>query len=163
MSWATPKRLGIILTLSLVINIFLIGFLVGSFGHKGPFMRHGKGGDIAMKSMMSPRGLHGILRNLPREDRAKVRELIGNPRDVLREPMEQMRTAGQEVQRAMAAPKFSPDDLSTAFAGMRQAHGDMQVKLHQSIEKIAASLSVEQRKKLFQHRGGKMVRPPPPE
>ena len=147
MSWITPKRLGIVLVLSLSLNVFLIGVMVGSRSFPGRYgpdrpPHHDIAGPI-----VSPRGMHKMIRDLPDEKRDAARAIMEQGRTTVKSRMDEMRAARKEVRKALRADPLDKAALEQALANVRMQGMAMQETFHAGLADMAEILDVEERKR----------------
>ena len=133
------KWLVIGLVVSLVLNMALVGFLVGKASGPSPWHR-GAFDPIA--------GLPRLMDFLPKERR---RELITQqPRGPVREALRDMRRAQHAMDRALAAEPFDAEVLAEALARYRVYFAAGQERSHAAFVAIAAELTPPERRRFLE-------------
>jgi len=126
------------LVASIVVNLLLIGFIVGRIA-------------IGPLPGMSPDptvGYGRMLRFLPDDRRAVVMPTV---REHLKDVMSNLRTLRTEQQAVLDALKADPydkDKLASALAALRGTLTTMQESSHRSLVEVAATLTPDERKRL---------------
>jgi uncharacterized membrane protein len=123
-----PRRWLILGLASAVLNVFLIGFLAGrhAFGPAGCGMhgfRHDNHGPLA--------------RRIPDADRTR-----------LREKLEAVRIARQQVRDALLKEPYQAAQLEAALGSLRERSAELQLDMHRQLLETAGHLTTEQRRKL---------------
>jgi uncharacterized membrane protein len=137
------------LIISVVLNLLLVGFMVG----------RASGGPLFPGGRMDPTtGYVRLLHFLPEERREAIAPIV---RPMLRELMpalRSMRGDHRSVHEALAADPFDPDELSVALETLREHLNTSQATAHTTLVALARSLSAEERTQLAEA----MRRPPRP-
>lgn len=132
MSDRSRRRWLVLGVLSGVLNLFLIGFLVGrqAFGPGGcgprGFMR---GPHMAFHDRVKP------------EDRARLRQRLG-----------EVRQAREQVRAALLREPYDPAQLETALSSLRRRSDEVQDDMHRMLLEGAAKLSPDERRRLADSR-----------
>lgn len=126
------KKMKIIFTLSVILNVLLIGWAAGEAIHKF------KGYDPVEKVArdMSPEGRHIVaktMQNAFREGRDRMRE---------------MRSAKKEIKSILTAEEFDAQAFEAAAEKMHSMFAEMGKKRIEVTKELAAQLSREDRAKL---------------
>lgn len=123
-----PRRWLILGLASLVLNLFLIGFLAGrhAFGPGGCGMRGFKRDDHAPFSRRIP-------------DTERVR---------LKEKLEGVREAREQVRNVLLQEPYSAPQLEAALTRLRERSAELQLDMHRQLLETAGHLSVQQRRRL---------------
>ncbi|MDD9939598.1 MAG: periplasmic heavy metal sensor [Myxococcales bacterium] len=130
-----PRRLVAIgLALSLLLNVFLLGFVFARLLGPSP-SRHEHRTD--REAIMERRAKRGPMRAMLREHRG-----------ALRGKRKQVRRARRAVRDALVADPFEPERLRTALSDLRQATHDAQEALHGALLETVPKLSPEARAEL---------------
>ena len=130
------KWLVIGLIVSLVLNLALVGFLVGRASGPSPWQR----------SALDPvAGLPRLLSFLPKERRRELLEQ--QPRRQLRESLRDMRRAQHAIDEALVQEPFDAEALAAQLARYRQHFGASQTRSHAAFVAIAANLTPEERQR----------------
>jgi uncharacterized membrane protein len=125
---AWPRRWLILALVSAVLNILLIGFLAGrhAFGPAGCGVR-------GFRHEPHP----PFARRIPEGDRSR-----------LREKLEGVRVAREQVRAALVAEPYQAPQLEAALTTLRERSAELQLDMHHQILQTAGQLSVEQRRRL---------------
>lgn len=124
-----------LLALSVILNLVLIGFIVG---------RHSGGG-----AMFDPaRGYPHWVRTLPDARKEELRPLVVGHLRSMRGDLRTLRRNGQQISIALRADPFDADALSTALQRMRTHHGEVQMQGHRSLVELAVQLTPDERQAL---------------
>jgi Spy/CpxP family protein refolding chaperone len=111
MAEATPSRARtILLVLSLCLNVGLIAMIAVGMGRGGRL--------FAGPGELAP---GRIARGLPQEQQQKIRDLVAEHRDALRDRRRAARAARQEALRVLDAPNYSSADFGRALDDVRDA------------------------------------------
>ena len=178
---SSKRGLVIALSVSVALNLFLLGFLVArglgsqpshvhghpdhgrahrGMHHAGPKRRGGpeaRGERRARKGGggMDGMGMRRALRGMELDEGAAA--LLEARREVMREHRKTLRAARKAVREAMHAEPFDPAILEAAFVAQREAHLESQAAAHETMTQLAAKLSAEQRAQLM--KAGRPGRP----
>ena len=129
------------LAVSLVLNLALIGFLVGAAGQPPPWRSSG---------FDATAGFSRLVRFLPEERRAAV---FGNGDDLRREIRQSLRTmrrAQHSIEEALAAEPFDPDRLAAALEDFRAQFTTNQQRSHAGLVSIMGRLTPDERRKFVE-------------
>ncbi|HTO85239.1 MAG TPA: periplasmic heavy metal sensor [Methylomirabilota bacterium] len=134
----TPRRwftvLGAALVLSLAVNFFLGGLVLG----RGV----GQGGGMAWASAPALRvGIERVLRTLPDGDRKLVRGMFEEQKDAIMQKLVAFREARRGVAQALKAVPFNPDAFAAAYQTMQDRNRDLQEAIHAVIKAAVPQLS----------------------
>lgn len=178
MSALSPKRLSVLLFISLAANLFLGGLLIGSdmrhwiggpayFDGKGPG-HHGK-----HRKMGGPRGLMGMHRVLGPEGQKAAREVMAGHREDMHPRFKAMRDAHRKVRDVLLAEPFDINELRAAFTTLRARGVETQTAVHDTMIALAERLDADDRRNMAEHMPGAFGRhrrspgnftaPPPPD
>ena len=137
------RWLVVALIVSVVVNLALVGFLIGVSG-KPPAWRPG-GFDAAA-------GLGRLIRFLPEERRSEVLGPIGKDglRREARGSFRTMRRAQHGIAEALAAEPFDPDKLDAALAAFRDQFDLSQQRSHAAFVTIMEMLTPEERRRFVE-------------
>ena len=136
----TGRTLRIVLICSLVVNIFLIGGLVGA--------------GIVWKRVEAQRPLAGMGRpqrlrlaamSLSPQYRRQLRRVVTETVLSLRPQAEEARAARQEAGRLLVQPRLDRAALDAAITGARVADVAIRTRLESSVIDFAATLPVSER------------------
>lgn len=159
MSAFSPKRLSVLLFISLAANLFLGGLLIGSdmrhwiggsayFGGKGPGP-HGQPG-----KMGGPRGLMGMHRVLGPEGQKAAREVMASHREDMHPRFTAMREAHRKVRDALMGKPFDNNELRAAFTTLRARGVETQTAVHDTMIALAERLDAGDRRNMAEHMPG---------
>jgi len=134
----TPRRwftlLGAALVVSLAVNFFLGGLVVG----RGV----GQGGGIAWAAAPALRvGIERVLRALPDDDRKLMRSMFEDQRATIMQKLVAFREARKAVGQALKAEPFNPDAFAAAYQTMQDRNRDLQEAIHAVIKAAVPQLS----------------------
>ena len=132
------RWLVIALVVSLVLNLALVGFLVGAAGRPPPWRSPG---------FDATAGFSRLVRFLPEERRAAV---FGNGDDLRREIRQSLRTMRQAqhgIEEALAAEPFDPDRLAAALEDFRAQFASNHERSHEGLVSIMQKLTPDERRK----------------
>jgi uncharacterized membrane protein len=136
----TPRRWVILGVVSLVLNVFLVGFVAGryAFGPAG----------------CSPRGFSPGARG---ERGAFFGQLAEGDRAELRRRAGAVREAREAVRAALIAEPFDTARLDTELSKLRERSGELGLQMHHNLLEHARTATPEQRRRLadarFMRRG----------
>ena len=129
--WLWPLLIG-----SLALNLFVVGTAVGSrfFGPHG--WRHGH------------RGLHAVMRDMPNEQREKVRRVLcehGSGHEAWREAM---RSKKDSLRQALAREPLDHAELTKQFEGVIDARANFRKSALPKLIEVVQSVAPEKRGRL---------------
>ena len=130
------KGLKIFLAVSVLLNVLLIGVLIGTFSH------------TMMWRMEKGKHAYKFLRDLPPEKRDLVLQTMKNMKKQSRETRKKIKRAREEVIDAFAAPEFDAARFDRSVAAMHAIMGQMTDNIAEETKKIALELTPEERKAL---------------
>lgn len=130
------KGLKIFLAASVLLNVLLVGVLIGTLSHT-MLWRMEKGKQAVM-----------FLKDLPPARREMVIQTIKKMKKESRESRKKIKTAREEVINAFAAPEFDPERFDRSVAAMNAIMGELTDNIAEETKKIALELSPEERKEL---------------
>ena len=134
----TPRRwftvLGAALVLSLAVNFFLGGLVVG----RGV----GQGGGMAWTAAPALRvGIERVLRTLPDDDRKLMRGMFEEQKGAIMQKLVAFREARKAVGQTLKAEPFNPDAFAAAYQTMQDRNRDLQEAIHAVIKAAVPRLS----------------------
>lgn len=130
------RRLLWLLAASLLLNMFLVGFLIARATMVRP----------PLPPPMAHPSAAGPAPHMRRErDPGPMRMLMARHRPALRKQRRAIHAARNAVQAALVAEPFDQAKLSTALSELRAATSDAQGALHESLVEAAPSMSPEER------------------
>ena len=127
------------LAVSLVLNLALIGFLVGAAGQPPPWRSSG---------FDATAGFSRLVRFLPEERRAAVNG--DDLRREIRQSLRTMRRAQHSIEEALAAEPFDPDRLAAALEDFRAQFTTNQQRSHAGLVSIMERLTPDERRKFVE-------------
>lgn len=136
----SKRALVIALIVSVVANLALIGFLIGTSG--GPPGWRSFGFDVTA-------GFGRLVRFLPDERRSEVLGGIDVRRDI-RASLRTMREAQHAIEEAMAAEPFDPAALTAALEGFRGHFTASQQESHAAFVTIMERLTPAERQEFVE-------------
>jgi uncharacterized membrane protein len=128
------KGLKIFLAVSVLLNVLLIGILVGTLSHTF-FWRMDK----------AKRTFH-FMKELPPEKRDKVMEMVKDLKKESLETRRKIRKKRDEVIDVFSAPEFDPALFDRKVAELHALMGELTDEIADETKKIASDLSQEERK-----------------
>jgi uncharacterized membrane protein len=131
---------------SVIVNLLLIGFIVGRIG-------------MMPLPGMSPDptvGYGRMLRFLPDDRRAVVMPIVRERMHDVLSNLHTLKTEQQAVLDALQADPYDKDKLAAALAALRGTLTSMQESAHRSLVDVAATLTPDERR----HLAEAMRRPP---
>jgi len=146
------RTLTIALAVSLTLNVFIVGAVVGAYGQRARFDGHGP----------PPRGAGGgnpIMRaaeRLPPDVAAAYRTRMRAEGTAAQPLLQEARQARRDASEAFAQPTFDKAAALAALAKARTAETTAREKLETAVVDFAAALPVDQRREI-----GMGIRQPP--
>lgn len=142
----SKNKLQVVLTVSLLLNAFLLGVMVsGHFTHKPPFPPPGGPGGPGGPEMMFEKAVEA----LDAEYREEVAEIVTEKFTLAKERREEMRTTFEQLEAVLSAETFDSD----AFLALEEkihAHDEaIKNNISSMMVSIASSLPDDQRVKFF--------------
>ena len=129
------KWVAALLITSMVLNLLLIGFIVGKRAMPDA------GGD---PTRHYPRW----ARTLPEPRREELRPLLRSHMQAIRPSLRELRTLHRNLRSAIVAVPFDAAALAAALTAMRLQNDQVQVVSHDSFVDFVATLTPEERKQL---------------
>jgi len=143
MTWTRTRVLALLLFLSVALNLFVAGMVVGQWdrwdgfkGHDGP--RHGKSMSKVIK--------HVLGDDLPPE----MRDLLKQHEEAMRENFEESRESRREIRDVLVREPFDRDAYLEALDRMNAVHDRMRAETHSFMIEIMDRLTPKQRRKLVE-------------
>lgn len=131
----TPRTLKWALVVSLVLNLLVVGWLVGSWAlHRPP--------------MFGWRGLEHMAELVPETQRDEVEALIEARRAGFEAAREEVRAARQALDATMRADPFDRAAAEAAFATLSAAIGRMTGLVQETVLDIAETVPADVRREL---------------
>ena len=156
---------------SLCVNLFLIGLLVGSHWHEGG-PRHLRGpGPMAFENGMqggerpgerpedAGRG-SGLMVPVPPEIRQQLKAILAPHEAEIEQSRKAMRAARSEVAKQLATEPLDLDGLKQALNGLQQQSVAMQQMMHDMLLEAAPKLSPEMRQRWAERWTGRQPQRP---
>ena len=131
----------IVLMASLVLNVFLLGAIVG--GAYQWFAAHGRDRGVVVAQQRT--ALRFAAEPLPAERQKAFVDGLKNARRDGRQFAREGREGRRDVLRLLAAPQFDRTALDAAPARTREADSSLRAKVEDSVADFAATLSPEER------------------
>lgn len=128
------KGLKIFLAVSVLLNVLLLGILIGTFSHT--FLGRMEKGKRALM----------FLKDLPPEKRDMVIETIKDMKKESRETRKKIKQKKNEVIDVFSAPEFDPVLFDRKVAEMHALMGEVTSEIADETKKIASELNYEERK-----------------
>jgi uncharacterized membrane protein len=146
-AWRPSRRLlAVVLFLSLLLNLFLAGLILGRVLHSD--LWPGQNTYTHEFGFFAGRAVQRLVRNLDAADRQTVIETMRAHREELDRLSQQMHDQRERVDSLMRAPQFDRSAAEQAFAQMRQRGDAMQTALGNAIIDAIAKLPPEGRQRL---------------
>jgi uncharacterized membrane protein len=123
---------------SLLLNLFLVGFLAG------------RGSERLPRAEFNARGIPfvGRVRTLPVADRIRFGLAMRRHRDEIRTAVEATRETGKAALAAIASPNYDRARAARALAGLRAARDRQQAVLHGAVLDALDEISPSSRAQL---------------
>lgn len=141
MAWGRRRVFGVVLTVSLALNLFAVGILIGAIavaGGRFPPRADGFGPLQASPALMA----------LDQESRQIAIEMFQENESALREETRALRRAQRQVVRTMGADPFDPDAARAALQELRLRTDNIQAVLHDYLVDLSPNLSEDERRRL---------------
>jgi len=154
------NRVKVVLTVSLVLNVLLVGILIGFFS--GDFKEHRK-----MRADM-----HRSIDNLPEEKAKLVKKTMRNLHKETKKTRKQVRKTRKNINKIISAPEFDISAYDAEIKKLQDLHAEIMDKFGKATKELALQMEQDEReviaelleKRTFKHRrhGGKFGEKPPP-
>ena len=133
------RLFAIVLLISLGLNLFLGGLIVGKhLGHSDYPFSHSH-------DFHRPLKLRWLIESLPADSQEKVRPLIQAHRQLIKPQFRRIRQARQVVHQQLTAPEMNAEALSEVLAKLSQERAKAQKMMHATLVTIAGQLNAEER------------------
>lgn len=145
------RRLSIALAISLLANMFFIGFNVAHVAERSPSPNDGgqPGTDeLNPRATANTRPPEGRQAPTPTPADRSLRRLLRPNRKAMRAEREEIRAARRAVSEALVADPFDVQALDAALTSLRVATGHAQLALHRVLLEAAPTMTAEQRQQL---------------
>ena len=144
MAWISGRRVKATLIASLVLNLFLIGYLVGRAADVWPAMER-----------RSDSFVERLASRLPATDADVVRRAAAQRQPEIDKVMAAYRKTRQDVRAALSAPAFDAKALESAFEESRKRRLAAELAIQDLVLSAAGNLSANGRANLFPSRRGR--------
>lgn len=144
MAWISGRRVKATLIASLVLNLFLIGYLVGRAADVWP-----------AKERRSDSFVERLASRLPATDADVVRRAAAQRQPEIDKLMSAYRKTRQDVRAALSAPAFDAKALESAFEESRKRRLAAELAIQDLVLSAAGNLSANGRANLFPSRRGR--------
>ena len=144
MAWISGRRVKATLIASLVLNLFLIGYLVGRAADVWP-----------AKERRSDSFVERLASRLPATDADVVRRAAAQRQPEIDKLMAAYRKTRQDVRAALSAPAFDAKALESAFEESRKRRLAAELAIQDLVLSAAGNLSANGRANLFPSRRGR--------
>jgi uncharacterized membrane protein len=136
-----PLIFGIILLISLAVNLFLGGILMGWYLHGGNNPAH----------PFLPKWDHppAILQALP-EAAGRIQPILQRNSPTIHPKIKQLQQIKREIYRQIATENLDTIALENTFARMRQAELETKTAIHRVFVEVISRLTLEERQRLEQ-------------
>jgi uncharacterized membrane protein len=151
-----PRRLGILLAVSVALNVFLLGFLCAQWLRPHPAAPLPERDTSAPRSPASGETARGTPSTLLdwsaaeslAERNPALRQLLERDRAALRDDRRAVRESRARVRRALAAEPVNPEELARALEALRTSSDRAQARVHVLLQELAPKLPAEERRRL---------------
>ena len=135
----SQRGLTVALIISLVVNVFVIGAVVGAFGMRARMIE---------QRQRPPMGnsLMRVSEAMPEELRARYIARMRAEGQNNRAKMQEAREARAEAARALSAPQYDPKAAADALARAREAEMATRASLENAVVDFSRNLDQEQRR-----------------
>lgn len=147
---SVPKKVWVILGVSLAINLFFGGLIAGRLmSHRERPQHDGFEDDLGPRGFLKRSGL--------REAGPEVKQILRGRREKLKGSMRSLAQAREQVRVVLEAEPYDAEAAAAAFARTRDMTGQMQADMHKALLDVSNKLTPAQRKRmaesLWNHRG----------
>jgi uncharacterized membrane protein len=147
---SVPKKVWVILGVSLAINLFFGGLIAGRLMSHRERPHH-----VGIEDELGPRGF--LKRSGLREAGPEVKQILRARREELKGNMRSLAQAREQVRVALENEPYDAEAAAAAFARSREVSGQMQADMHNALLEVSSKLTPAQRKRmaasLWNHRG----------
>lgn len=144
MEWMSGRKMKAMLVASLVLNLFLVGYLAGRAADVWP-----------AKERRSDSFIERLAGRLPAADAEVVRRAAAQRQPEIDKLITAFRKSRQDVRAALSVPAFDAKALESAFAESRKNRLAAELAIQDLVLSSAGDLSAEGRAKLFPARRGR--------
>ncbi|EIJ42901.1 putative integral membrane protein [Beggiatoa alba B18LD] len=137
-----PRIFGIAFIGLLVLNLFLLGLLIGMYQHTPR-----KPPDIELE-LLADAKFPPILRDIPTSAFERVQPIVEKYKPTVQEQLQQLAKARRGVHQQLIAETIDHDALNNAFKQMRDVDEALKKILHQGFIEILDKLTFEERQVL---------------
>ena len=135
MTWShNPKIVRVIFGLSLLLNLFFVGFAISRIAVRSRFHRHGE------HAGMMERGA------------GPLRQLVTKKRKAFAATRQEVRLARNRVHDALVAVPFDDKAFASALANLRQTTSHAQQTMHEALVEAAKNMSRDERRAMAESR-----------
>lgn len=132
----SSKTIKITLAASIILNIVLIGVLLGAFSHR-------IAGHTAMNKQMNE-----VIGRLPEKKQDLVRDTMMQLRSETNETRRKVKRKRDELIKTLTAPRFDEQLFDRKAAELHAIMGELAEEIASAAKKIAGELDQEERKEL---------------
>jgi uncharacterized membrane protein len=132
------RRTSLFLTISLIVNVFLIGLIVGVFASDPPSFR-------------SRRSVVPDFLAVPEPSRTQARDALAARSGELRERGGALRRAQRQAMRTIGRDPLDPAAAEAAFRDLRDRTQAMQTVVHEALLNAARTMPAGDRERLFRY------------
>ena len=150
--WTNRRFVVIGLAISLLVNVFLVGF-VG--GHVLSTHRSGVKPAPAPGPVIQP----GHVNALPADEKTTFQAAMSAHREAIRDARKTLRAARATVEQDIGAPTYDRDKVSADFAALRKANMAVQEAVNDGVIEALSGLSQASRSALVRHSAAKAGAP----
>lgn len=138
-AWLTnPRILGVLLAVSLAVNLFLGGVIAGRLTGE------------ATQGLRAKRNVEAILQPLPQDKRVLVRKELRAAMSQARQHFGALQAARAQVAEELVQPKLDEAQLERKFAEVRAQTTAIQTAFQQAFARAAVSLTPEERRAVIE-------------
>ncbi len=130
------KTVKIVLAASVILNVLLIGIVIGSFSHR-------IAGPLAMHKQMKE-----VIGRLPEDKQDLVRGTMKELRSETRETKKKVDTKRKEIMEVLTAPEFDEGLFDRKVTELHALMGELASEVAGAAKKIASNLDQQERKML---------------
>jgi uncharacterized membrane protein len=134
------KWVGPLLTASIIVNVFLAGFVVARLG--APDTRSEGNGEAPVIQM----SLRSLPQDMPREVRERLEDEIGDRQADLDDAYRELQRARARAFTLLSEDDFDRERIEDAFQQLRQQQEQLQQQMNQAMIDAARRMSAESRR-----------------
>ncbi len=135
-----PRWLYVVLAVSVLLNLFLAGFVIGRLSFPAAYVQT----DAGSPAMVA----RARIRDLPLMERIRFGLAIRRHASELRDARDRLREARMKAEQAITAPDYDEAKVKARFADVRRAVTAQQEALHDALADALSKLSPQSREEL---------------